>query len=102
MKKTTRLILSIAAIAVLLALILFLQANERDYGMVITIIEKSAIYAVVAVSMNLLNGFTGLFSLGQAGFMAIGAYTFSILAIPVASRPSVYYATGFRYYVATL
>ena len=24
--------------------------------------------------MNLVNGFTGLFSLGQAGFMAIGAY----------------------------
>ncbi|MBR5336366.1 MAG: branched-chain amino acid ABC transporter permease [Lachnospiraceae bacterium] len=94
MKKTTRIILSIAAIAVLLAVLLFLQANERDYGMVITIIEKSAIYAVVAVSMNLLNGFTGLFSLGQAGFMAIGAYTFSILAIPASSRASVYYATG--------
>ena len=38
--------------------------------------------AVVAVSMNLVNGFTGLFSLGQAGFMAIGAYVTAILTIP--------------------
>lgn len=94
MKKTTKTILTIITIAAFLAIILVLQSNERDNGMVITILEKSAIYAVVAVSMNLLNGFTGLFSLGQAGFMAIGAYTFSILAIPVASRANVYYATG--------
>lgn len=100
MKKTTKIILTIIAVAAFLGILFFLQSNERDYGMVITIIEKSAIYAVVAVSMNLLNGFTGLFSLGQAGFMAIGAYTFSILAIPVASRPSVYYATGINPVIA--
>ena len=41
--------------------------------------------------MNLLNGFTGLFSLGQAGFMLLGAYTYAILTIPVADRESVYY-----------
>ena len=44
-------------------------------------------YSLVAVSMNLLNGFTGLFSLGQAGFMLLGAYAY---AHPHASRsPSV-------------
>ncbi|MBQ1228269.1 MAG: branched-chain amino acid ABC transporter permease, partial [Firmicutes bacterium] len=47
-------------------------------------------YALVAVSMNLLNGFTGLFSLGQAGFMMIGAYTYAVLSIPVGMRASVY------------
>ena len=52
--------------------------------------KKGAIYALVAVSMNLLNGFTGLFSLGQAGFMLLGAYTYGILTIPVESRASVY------------
>ena len=30
---------------------------------------------VLAVSLNLINGFTGQFSLGHAGFMGIGAYT---------------------------
>lgn len=100
MKKTTKIILTVIAVAAFLAILFVLQSNERDNGMVITILEKSAIYAVVAVSMNLLNGFTGLFSLGQAGFMAIGAYTFSILSIPVASRASVYYATGINPVIA--
>ncbi len=52
--------------------------------------KKGATYALVAESMNLLNGFTGLFSLGQAGFMLIGAYTYGILTIPVAQRAAVY------------
>ena len=30
---------------------------------------------ILAVSLNLINGITGQFSLGHAGFMAIGAYT---------------------------
>ena len=40
--------------------------------------------------MNLLNGFTGLFSLGQAGFMLIGAYAYSIFSIPAARHAAVY------------
>ena len=43
------------------------------------VLKKTAVYALVAVSMNLLNGFTGLFSLGQAGFMLLGAYTYAII-----------------------
>jgi ABC-type branched-subunit amino acid transport system permease subunit len=50
--------------------------------MLFTVVKKGAIYALVAVSMNLLNGFTGLFSLGQAGFMLIGAYTYAVLNDP--------------------
>ena len=56
-----------------------------------TVLKKTAVYALVAVSMNLLNGFTGLFSLGQAGFMLLGAYTYAILTVPAAERDSVYY-----------
>ena len=48
-------------------------------------------YSLVAVSMNLLNGFTGLFSLGQAGFMLLGAYAYAIFMIPDAARDGVYY-----------
>ena len=59
-------------------------------SMLLTVLKKSAIYALVAVSMNLLNGFTGLFSLGQAGFMLIGAYSYAIVSIPLAERGSVY------------
>ncbi len=59
-------------------------------SMLFTVLKKGAAYALVAVSMNLLNGFTGLFSLGQAGFMLIGAYTFCIFTIPTESRAAVY------------
>lgn len=59
-------------------------------SMIFTVLKKGATYALVAVSMNLLNGFTGLFSLGQAGFMLIGSYTYAMLTIPVAQRASVY------------
>ena len=58
--------------------------------MLFTVLKKSAIYALAAVSMNLLNGFTGLFSLGQAGFMLIGAYVYGMLNIAVADRAAVY------------
>ena len=51
--------------------------------MLFSILKKSAVYSLAAVSMNLLNGFTGLFSLGQAGFMLMGAYTYAILTMPV-------------------
>ena len=44
--------------------------------------------------MNLLNGFTGLFSLGQAGFMLLGAYTYAILTVPSAMKEQVYYLFG--------
>jgi branched-chain amino acid transport system permease protein len=58
------------------------------------VLKKGAVYSLAAVSMNLLNGFTGLFSLGQAGFMLLGAYTYAILTVPVASKDTVYYLYG--------
>ena len=77
----------------LLAIIIFTAVLERMLPathIVFTVIKKGSIYALVAVSMNLLNGFTGLFSLGQAGFMLIGAYTYAIFTIPEEARKSVY------------
>ena len=75
---------------ILLAACIAVDAALPSYHIAITVIKKATVYSLVAVSMNLLNGFTGLFSLGQAGFMMIGAYTYSILTIPVADRPDIY------------
>ncbi len=58
--------------------------------MLLTVLQKGSVYALAAVSMNLLNGFTGLFSLGHAGFMLIGAYTYAIFTIPSSARDTVY------------
>ena len=59
-------------------------------SMLLTVLQKGSVYALAAVSMNLLNGFTGLFSLGHAGFMLIGAYTYAIFSIPSTARDTVY------------
>lgn len=40
-----------------------------------------AIYIILAVSLNLVVGFTGLFNLGHAAFFGIGAYTSALLAL---------------------
>lgn len=45
------------------------------------------VYAVVAIGLNILVGFTGQISLGHAGFFAIGAYTIAKLA-PIISFPA--------------
>lgn len=87
--KKRNLLLSLILAAVCIAFLLYVDKFQH-YSMLATVLKKGAIYSLVAVSLNLLNGFTGLFSLGQAGFMMIGAYTYSILTIPVADRAGVY------------
>ena len=87
-KKSNR--ANILFVIALLAVILVLEQVLPSSSMLFTVLKKSAIYALAAVSMNLLNGFTGLFSLGQAGFMLIGAYVYGMLNIPVADRAAVY------------
>ena len=79
---------------IIIAVFLFVAIAEKiapaSWSMLFMVLKKGSIYALIAVSMNLLNGFTGLFSLGQAGFMLLGAYTYGIFTIPAADRASVY------------
>lgn len=77
-------------IIVLYSALFILEKMMPPSSMLFVVLKKGAIYALVAVSMNLLNGFTGLFSLGQAGFMLIGSYTYAIFTIPVEDRAAVY------------
>ena len=85
---------SMVTIALALVFLYWLNAHRLQNGMLVSVLQKGVILALVAVSMNLLNGFTGLFSLGQAGFMSIGAYTTAILLIPVQNLDGVYYMNG--------
>lgn len=75
--------------AVVIALDQIIKPTDKLY-MLLTVMQKGSVYALAAVSMNLLNGYTGLFSLGHAGFMLIGAYTYAIFTIPSELRDSVY------------
>ena len=87
---------AVITIVLLAALYIFLFALDNAMPttpttvMLIPVLQKGAIYALVCVSMNLLNGFTGLFSLGQAGFMLIGAYAYAIFCIPAGQHAAVY------------
>lgn len=88
--KRKDLILSFVLLALVFVITAVLEMVLPTTSMLFTVLKKGSIYALVAVSMNLLNGFTGLFSLGQAGFMLLGAYTYAILTIPVKARATVY------------
>ena len=86
-------IISFTAVLAFLILVVILDQLIKPtdkLSMLLTVLQKGSVYALAAVSMNLLNGFTGLFSLGHAGFMLIGAYTYAIFTIPSASRDTVY------------
>ena len=67
-EKRNHFIRLFVAIAAVYGIVLVLEMTLRPTNMLFTVLKKGAIYSLVAVSVNLLNGFTGLFSLGQAGF----------------------------------
>lgn len=90
LKNKKDLIAGFCLIGILFVALAVLEAVLPRTSILFTVLKKGAIYSLVAVSMNLLNGFTGLFSLGQAGFMLLGAYTYGIFTIPVAARAQVY------------
>ena len=88
--RSLQTILTIAGIALIYVLAFLLDRIPGVPIMLTTVLRKGAIYSLVAVSMNLLNGFTGLFSLGQAGFMLVGAYAFAAINISSGIRSTVY------------
>jgi branched-chain amino acid transport system permease protein len=66
---------------------IFLQKlfNDQMDAYVLRIVLLIGLNIILAVSLNLINGITGQFSLGHAGFMAVGAYAsaaFTTLAWP--------------------
>ena len=71
------------------------------------IITLVGINVILAVSLNLINGYTGQFSLGHAGFMAIGAYTAAAVtmfagpkAFPLLGGPESGFAIGTVFFMA--
>jgi len=55
------------------------------------IFNLCGIYIILALSLNLVNGFTGMFSLGHAGFMAVGAYTTALLTLTATQKENIFY-----------
>ncbi len=80
MKKGKTSLLNMAAIACLGIFLYWADSNLDGYYR--QILNLIAINIILALSLNLIYGFTGLFSLGHAGFMAIGAYVCAMLILP--------------------
>jgi branched-chain amino acid transport system permease protein len=74
----------LALLALLAALLAATGFLAGDYIRRIVIII--GINVILVVSLNLSNGFTGVFSLGHVGFMAVGAYSAALLTLPVSLK----------------
>ncbi|MDR1095244.1 MAG: branched-chain amino acid ABC transporter permease [Spirochaetaceae bacterium] len=89
-KKTGR-ILNSAAMLLLLGFIVLADKTFSSFSL--RIFNLCGIYVILAISLNLINGFTGLFSLGHAGFMAVGAYVSALLTMSPAQKTMNFFLT---------
>lgn len=71
-----RTLLGLALAAVLYLTVMFFISGDAYYIQILTL---ACINVILAVSLNLINGFTGQFSIGHAGFMGVGAYVAAFL-----------------------
>lgn len=87
--KKRNIILTISCIVLLALFIWYADGSFDSYQK--RILNLCAIYVILGLSMNLINGFTGLFSLGHAGFMAVGAYTTALLTMTPESKAATFF-----------
>src|SRR5690606_39417248 len=78
-----RLLNAAAAAALLVVLYLVSTYGSVKLGQVFALF---AIWGIATVSLNLINGVTGILSLGHHGFMLIGGYVTGLLMLPEAAR----------------
>ena len=84
MKLNRNTILTIIALLIVIVLLYFAESSLNPYYK--RILNLCAIYAIFSVTFNLIFGYTGQFSLGHAGFAAIGAYAAALLTLSPAQK----------------
>jgi branched-chain amino acid transport system permease protein len=72
-------VLLVAALVLLVAADALLPRVLNPYYL--TILSRIGVAVLAAVSLQLVNGFTGQFSIGHAGFMAVGAYVSAAFSV---------------------
>ncbi|MEX2536218.1 MAG: branched-chain amino acid ABC transporter permease [Trueperaceae bacterium] len=80
-------LLTVAGLA-LLAIVLYL-VQEQGGTKLQQVFALFAIWGTAAVSLNLINGTTGILSLGHHGFMLLGGYTTALLILPELNRERI-------------
>lgn len=84
MKQKHKTILTAVALLVIVGLLFVAERFLNPYYR--RILNLCAIYSIFAVTFNLIFGYTGQFSLGHAGFAAIGAYVAALLTLSPAQK----------------
>jgi branched-chain amino acid transport system permease protein len=87
-----RLLVGAVIVGLLYAANLGVQAGFIEY--VQRIILIAGINIILAVGLNLINGTTGQFSIGHAGFMAVGAYTAAFMGVKLAPHVATVLGTS--------
>ena len=75
---------------VLLVALLLMWAEKNLDPYMRRILNLIAINAIWAISLNLIYGYTGQFSLGHAGFIAVGAYITALLTVSPAKKAAFF------------
>ncbi len=83
-RPLSTLVTGLVLAAIFFGLLAFVDFGTSSYTQRIVI--GLCISIILVVSLNLSSGFTGVFSLGHIGFMAIGAYTAAILTLPLSLK----------------
>lgn len=79
-------IATLVALVAVAGLVAILPQLVNDY--IVRVVIVMCISGVLVASMGLGNGFTGVFSLGHVGFVAVGAYVSGILSLSQAAKHS--------------
>lgn len=95
------LIIAVVVLAVLYGLDLVFQTRLISPYFA-RIVMLSGIAITLAVSLNLINGFTGQFSIGHAGFMAVGAYSSAYFSVNYGGRLAVAMGDGMVGWIVAL
>src|SRR4029078_11967486 len=66
--------------AVIVSLLVLLIIVPYCNAFVVLLATRALVFAILAMSLDILLGFTGLASLGQAAYFGVGAYLTAILA----------------------
>jgi branched-chain amino acid transport system permease protein len=74
-------------LAIALAIVIALPSLASPFWL--TVINQIGIAVIGAIGLNILVGYTGLISLGQGGFLAVGAYTAGVVAVKTSASPLV-------------
>lgn len=93
-------LLTALAVVVLIGLLGVFNVTFDSYRL--RILNLCGVYIVLGLSMNLINGFTGLFSLGHAGFMAVGAYVSALLTMSSELKDTVFYAVPINPFIKVM